>query len=136
LAGGISSFKQAELIKRTLSLITSDLVRLQDVPYWVSFCFSNRHAKTLAWQWLVENWSWLEKNMGDDLSFYQFPVYAARSFSDEKFLEKYKEFFDHRRKPGLTRSIDQGIEIIEWQSAWRKRDLDPLIEFFKAVAAK
>jgi aminopeptidase N len=135
IAGGICSFKQPELIKQTLSLIISDEVRLQDIPYWVAYCFSNRHAKNLSWQWLKDNWQWLLDNMGDDLSFFRFPVYAAKAFSDEKFLREYNSFFALHRQPSLARSIDQGVEIIEWQSAWRKRDLLALKEFFKSVSA-
>jgi hypothetical protein len=34
------------------------------------------------------------------------------------------------RKPSLERSINQGVEMIEWQSAWRKRDLEFIKKFF------
>jgi len=134
LAGAITAFKQPALIRRTLDLIISDQVRLQDITYWIAYCFSNRYAKRLTWQWLTEHWSWLENNVGDDLSFYRFPLYAARAFSDKKFLIEYRKFFDQHRQPALIRAIDQGVEIIEWQADWRKRDLESLRKYFKPTA--
>ena len=30
----------------------------------------------------------------------------------------------------MNRSIDQGIETIQWQSAWRERDLEAVKKYF------
>ncbi|MEO5627822.1 MAG: ERAP1-like C-terminal domain-containing protein, partial [Candidatus Saccharimonadales bacterium] len=131
LVAALTGFKQPELIKASLALITTKDVRLQDAGYWVAYSFMNRHAKQLTWQWMTKNWDWLNKNLGTDLSFSRFPVYAARCFSDQSFLKDYEKFFKPRLTPGLERSYHQGVEIIQWQSAWKKRDLKPLQNFFK-----
>ncbi len=131
LAGALTGFDKPALIQRALDMINSDQVRLQDVPYWIAYSFSNRHAKRLTWDWMVANWSWLDSNLGDDLSFIRLPVYAARSFSDTDFLPEYREFFTSHVKPAFERSVNQGIETIEWQSAWKNRDLKALREYFK-----
>ena len=60
------------------------------------------------------------------LSFYRTPIYAARSFSDKDFIKEYNQFFKDKKSPALDRSIKQGLEILEWQTAWRKRDLGPI----------
>ena len=130
LAAALTDFKQPELIQRALAMITTDEVRLQDVMYWIAYSFSNRYSRAATWQWLTENWSWIEKNLGGDLAFYRMPVYAARSFSDAAFLPVYTEFFESVMKPALERSVKQGVEMIQWQSEWRKRDLEALKEFF------
>lgn len=131
LVGALTAFRQPELIRRSLELITSDNVRLQDVAYWIAFSFMNRHAKEQTWEWLTSHWHWLEKNLGSDLSFYRMPIYAARAFSDEKFISKYKEFFVPRITPAMDRSYHQGLEIIEYQSDWRSRDLKKVQIFFE-----
>lgn len=131
LSGALTGFKQPELIDRALKQITSDEVRLQDAPYWIAYSFMNRHARQRAWQWLQDNWQWLADNIGSDLSFSRMPLYVSRGFSDTAFLPEYKAFFESRTGPAFERPIKQGIETIEWQSAWKKRDLEALKKFLK-----
>lgn len=130
IAAALTDFEQPHLIKRALALINTDTVRLQDAGYWIAYSFMNRHAKTMTWEWMVTNWSWLEQNLGKDLSFYRMPIYAARSFSDAIFLPEFKNFFAAHMSPALERPVKQGIETIEWQSAWRKRDLIQIKHYF------
>lgn len=131
LAGALTGFKQKELIKTALDTITTDIVRLQDVAYWVGYSFMNHYAKEQTWQWMVTNWDWLSTNLGSDLSFYRFPNYAARGFSNEDFLPLYKDFFKDHMSQAFERSVAQGTETIEWHIAWKKRDLDSIKRFFK-----
>lgn len=130
LAAAITGFEQPKLYKKALEMIDSKEVRLQDVSYWIAYSFLNRHARKETWHWLKTHWDWLDKNMGSDLSFYRMPIYAARVFSDETFVEEYKEFFLPKMRPALDRSYKQGLEMIGWQSAWKKRSLDEVKTFF------
>jgi puromycin-sensitive aminopeptidase len=132
LAGALTGFKQPELIERALQLITSDDVRLQDASYWVAYSFGNRHAKKAAWQWIQEHWDWLEDNMGSDLSFYRLPNYVARAFSDETFLPEFKKFFESHMSTAFERPVKQAVETIQWQAAWKQRDLTAVKKYFKA----
>ncbi len=133
LAASLTAFKQPELTERALAMITTDKVRLQDAGYWIAYSFGNRHAKHRTWQWMIDNWDWLETNMGKDLSFYRMPNYAARAFSDESFLVQFEAFFGPKAKqPVFERPVAQAVETIQWQSAWRKRDLAIIKAFFKA----
>ncbi len=131
LCSAICGFEDPELIQKALEMIRSDHVRLQDVAYWLVYSFANRHARQATWEWMVKNWRWLEKNLGNDLSFYRFPIYAGRAFSDAKFLPTFRNFFDKHMSPAFERSINQGIETIEWQAAWRERDEKLVHAFFK-----
>lgn len=129
LAAALTSFEQPLLIQEALDLIPTDVVRHQDVMYWVAYSFMNRHAKHATWDWMKSHWHWLEKNLGSDLSFYRTPIYAARSFSDEKFLSEYNHFFTPKISPSLERSIKQGHELLEGQVAWKTRDLAAVTKF-------
>lgn len=131
LSAALASFEQPKIIRQALAQVMTDDVRLQDAAYWVVYSFMNRHARELTWQWLVKNWQWLHDNLGTDLSFSRFPLYAARSFSNIKFLPEYKKFFESVMNPGLERSFKQGVEMIEWQAAWKKRDITAVATFFK-----
>jgi aminopeptidase N len=130
LALAITNFEQPELIDRALETITTEDVRIQDAIYWIIYSFGNRYAKDKTWQWMVKHWDWLKENMGGDLSFARMPLYAARAFSDADFLPKYKKFFTSVMSPLIDRTFKQGVEIIEWQSEWKKRDLELIKTFF------
>ena len=114
-------------------MINSDAVRLQDVAYWIAYSFMNRHARTQTWQWVKQNWDWLHENLGTDLSFYRMPVYAARAFSDASFIDEYTAFFEPKLSPALERSYKQGLEMLQWQSAWKARDTQAVKSFFKSL---
>ena len=132
LTAAITAFEQPALYKRALGVITTQDVRAQDVTYWIAYSFGNRFAKADTWDWLVAHWDWLKENLGGDLSFARFPIYVARSFSDPDFLPKYKTFFESVMSPLIDRSYKQGVEMIEWQSDWKRRDLTAV----KALFAK
>jgi aminopeptidase N len=131
LASALTGFKQNELIDKALKHITSDQVRLQDAPYWIAYSFMNRHAKQATWQWLQDNWDWMTKNLGTDLSFFRMPIYAGRSFSDIDFLPEFKKFFESHMSPAFERPVNQAIETIQWQSAWKDRDLEAIKKYLK-----
>ena len=133
LTSAICGFKQPKLIKKALDLITTEHVRLQDVAYWLAYSFTNRYAHQITWEWMKEHWDWLDKNLGKDLAFYRMPIYSARGISDEKFLTEYSTFFKKVLSPAFERPYNQGYEMIEWQSAWRDRDLKTIKHYFKSI---
>ena len=132
-AAAISDFKQTDLIKESLAMITSAEVRLQDVGYWIAYSFLNYHARDDAWEWLKKHWEWLENNLGTDMSFARMPIYAARVHSSDEFKKEYVSFFEKRLTPTIDRAYKQGLEMLEWQSAWRKRDYSALLAYFTAL---
>jgi len=131
LSAALTSFEHDDQINLALSKITTKDVRLQDAMYWVAYSFANRYARLSTWQWLKDNWQWLKDNVGDDLSFYRMPTYAARVQSDASFLIEFESFFNQHMSPAFERPIKQGIEAIQWQSAWKERDLHALRDYFK-----
>jgi aminopeptidase N len=133
LSSSLTNFPQPELIKRSLKLITSDAVRLQDVAYWIAGSFMNRHAKHTTWKWLTDHWQWLNDNLGTDLSFFRMPIYSARAFSDVGFIPEFEEFFSSHMSPSFERPVKQGIETIQWQSNWKTRDMETVIKYLKTL---
>jgi aminopeptidase N len=133
LAGALTGFRQPELMSRALDMMMSDEVRLQDLTYWLAYSFMNRYGRQIAWQWLQDNWDWLEKNLRTEPSFMRLPMYVGRGFSDATFLPEFTAFFEeHMSSPGFERHIKQAIETIQWQAAWRGRDLAKLQDYFKS----
>ncbi|MFT4532636.1 MAG: puromycin-sensitive aminopeptidase [Candidatus Saccharimonadales bacterium] len=132
ITAAVTSFEQKEIHSKVLDLIKADVIKLQDVSYWVAYSMMNRHGRMITWEWLKENWEWLKENIGSDLSFFRMPIYAARCFADEKLLKDYKEFFGSVLEPSIERTYNQGIEVIETSTAWRTRDAQVALKWFKS----
>ncbi len=131
LTGALTGFKQPELVKRALDTIRTDEVRLQDVLYWTGGLFANRHGKKQAWDWMTDNWDWIEEKFGNDIMMMTgFPLQSARAFTSEADAKRYEKFFSKVNKGGLDRPIKQGLETILWQSDWKKRDAAAINQFF------
>jgi aminopeptidase N len=108
-----------------------DAVRLQDVDHWLVNLLRSRYAREQAWQWLRDNWQWLEEAFGEDKSYDYLPRYAASAFSTPQLLEEYKAFFEPKQdQPALTRNIVMGIEEIQNRVAWLSRDIDGVRAYF------
>jgi puromycin-sensitive aminopeptidase len=132
LSAGLCGFKQSDLIQKSLDLITSDAVRLQEVIYWVSYLFANRYAKLATWQWLKQHWSWLMDRFGTDImTVSYFPKIVGRSFSTQKMIDEYDQFFSNVNISGIDLPIKQGRESIQWHTAWRNRDESEVLRYFK-----
>lgn len=132
LAAGLTGFKQPALIAESLNLIKSDQVKLQEVIYWISFSFSNRHAKHVTWTWLKDNWDWLTKQFGTDImTFTYFPRMASSSFATKEFATEFRKFFDSVDTTGIRRSVYQGLESILWHAEWKDRDEQKVIEYLR-----
>jgi aminopeptidase N len=134
IAAGLSSIRDAKIAKRLLGLITTKMVKLQDVFYWYIYFIRSRYARDEAWQWMIDNWAWIEKQYGGsgDADYGHFPKYSASAFSTPEDLTKYKAFFDAKMdEPALNRLILQGIEDIEIRIQWRERDLEAVADFLK-----
>lgn len=124
IASGLTSTKDAAVIGRLLSLITdADTIRHQDVTHWFVWLIRNRDGRTLTWQWLRDNWAWIESTFGSDKSYDDFPRYAAGALVTRKEQTEYNDFFTPlMAKPALTRIITIGMSEIEGRVTLIERD--------------
>jgi aminopeptidase N len=131
-AAALCGFKTPDLHGRSIAMINSDEVRLQEVMYWVSSLFYNRFAKAEMWGWLKKNWSWVVEKFGTDIvTFSYFPKIVGRSFADTDMVEDYSAFFSSVYTTGIDQPIAQGLESIQWRTAWRERDQAAIENYFK-----
>lgn len=134
LTAALTSFEQPDINAHVLELITTDVVRLQDLSYWIAYSFMNRHARAQTWDWTRNRWQWLKDNIGTDLSFSRMPIYVARNFADAKLGKEYEDFFTKNMEPMIERTYAQGVEMIQTNTAWRKRDADAALDWFTRQA--
>jgi aminopeptidase N len=126
VTAGLTTTHDPDKIKMLLSMMTGDNVRLQDTATWFAWLIRNRYSREQTWQWLVDNWTWVEDKFGDDKSYDRFARYAANAMSYPAQLEEYKAFFEPKSNIALARSIKLGIEEIESRIAWRQQNEQPI----------
>lgn len=132
VASALCSTQDPVSIKKLLSMITTDKVRLQDAISWYVGLLRNYDARSLAWQWQVDNWQWIEKYFSSDKSYDYFPRAAASIFSTQKELLSYKDFFTPKANvPGLSRTINLGIEELENNVSWRSKNEQAVKEWLE-----
>lgn len=124
IASGITSTRDKKSIEKILSLISADtVIRHQDVTRWFVWTLRNRDGRTLAWQWLRDNWQWIEKTFSGDKSYDDFPRYAAGALVTRQQLEEYRAFFaPMKNEPALARVIAVGTGEIEGRVELIERD--------------
>lgn len=124
ILGALSGVEDPDKIQRLLEKITdSSVVRPQDVSHWFAYLIRSRYARDDAWQWMKENWGWIEKSFAGDKSYDDYPRYAAGSLTTRAQLEDYIAFFESKKSvPSLTRVIELGIAEIEARVVLIERD--------------
>lgn len=127
LAAALVSTKDAEEgnILRA-SCLDLSIIRAQDILYFISGLCANLHQKQATWQWIKQNWQWLNDLFKGDIMLADFIKVASRSLSTNEELIDFKQFFAaSRNDPALSRAISMGeLEIannIRWQERVRKQ---------------
>lgn len=120
VAAELTATHDPKQIKRLLVLLTNGTVRLQDAPTWFAWLMRNRYATEMTWDWLHDNWRWVETKYASDKSYDRFPRYSAMAFSYPEQLKSYRQFFEPKSNTALERAIKLGIEEIEGRIKWRE----------------
>ncbi len=109
------------------------IIRPQDTVRWFVRLLANRHSRTLTWQWLRDNWEWIDKTFGGDKSFDAFPRYSASILTTRTQYNEYTEFFTPLKTDvSLTRTITIGIRELESRVATIEREAPSVIERLNA----
>jgi aminopeptidase N len=133
VALSLTATRSVEVAQRLLGRLQDpELVKPQDADRWMVYIMRNRYTRELGWQWMVDNWGWIEKTYGNDKSYDYMPRYAASCCNTNKWRERFIDFFEPKQDQLLLRrNILMGIEEITNRVAWLERDLKAVQEFFK-----
>jgi aminopeptidase N len=125
ITSALSSTKEPAAAKVILSkaLGAKGFVRSQDVMRWLALFLRNHHVRSVAWEYMVKDWGWLEETLKSSKSFDYLPVYAASIIASEQWAKKYHALFEPKLNDKLLeRNIKIGFADIAARIAWRKRD--------------
>lgn len=101
-------------IQKILSTLKdTELIKPQDIFSWIKRLLKNATAQQLSWDWLRNNWNWLEKTVGIDLEFSSFIEVPALIFHTPERLTEYKDFFGPKStEHGFKREIDMDTKVL------------------------
>ena len=124
IAIGLTSTKNPETAEKILANIKdSNIIRPQDASRWFVYLIRTRESRQIAWNWLKENWAWVEEKFGDDKSYDDFIRYAATALLTTDELDDFRQFFEPMENiPALARTIKLGITEISARVELIERD--------------
>ena len=124
IAIGLTSTKNLETAEKILANIKdSDIIRPQDASRWFVYLIRTRESRQIAWNWLKENWAWVEGTFGEDKSYDDFIRYAATALLTPNELDDFRQFFEPMENiPALARTIKLGITEISARAELIERD--------------
>ena len=129
IAIGLTSTKNPETAEKILANIKdSNIIRPQDASRWFVYLIRTRESRQIAWNWLKENWAWVEDTFGEDKSYDDFIRYAATALLTTDELNDFQQFFEPMENiPALARTIKLGITEISARVELIKRDKEAVI---------
>ncbi len=126
IASGLTSTKKPADISVALDAMQdAKTVRPQDVFRWFAYLIRNKYARATVWQWMQDNWQWIDRQFSGDKSLDYFPRYAANALRTKHELEEYRAFFaPHKKNQSLNRVITIGEGEIEGRIEQIERDAE------------
>ncbi len=106
----LPEFNDPKLLQRTLDFAISPDVRSQDALQLVTSVLRNPAGQQLAWDFIRQHWSEIEKAGGPFAS--AEVVGSTRSFCDAALRDQVTEFFNAHKVPAAERTYKQSIERI------------------------
>lgn len=133
ICGALTATKSPkEAAKLLARLKDTKLIKPQDADRWLIYLVRNRHSRNIGWNWMVDNWDWLEETYAQDKSYDMLPRYTASACNTAEWAKRYEDFFTPKLDQiVLTRNIQMGLEEINARVAWLDRDLKSIQTFFK-----
>lgn len=115
LRSAVTSTKDLAAIKAIVSdFENADVVKPQDLRGWYRGLLANHYGQQAAWDWIREDWDWLDKTVGGDMEFATFITVTTGVFHTPERLKEFKEFFEPKvNVPLLSREIKMDIKVIE-----------------------
>ena len=124
IAIGLTSTKNPETAEKILANIKdSNIIRPQDASRWFVYLIRTRESRQIVWNWLKENWAWVEDTFGEDKSYDDFIRYTATALLTPNELNDFQQFFEPMENiPALARTIKLGITEISARTELIERD--------------
>ena len=109
----VKSKDEGELKKIVSWFENAEIVKPQDLRGWFNGVLSNPAGEQLAWNWIRDEWAWMEKTVGGDMEFATFITVISRVFKTQERYDEYNAFFtDKESDMLLNREIKMDRKVI------------------------
>ena len=114
LCAALTQVTDSQLVSQIVQLFEdSETIKPQDLRAWFYGLLANPQGQQKAWNWLRDDWSWLEQTVGGDMEFSSYITVIAQVFRTPARLQEFRDFFEPKlNTPGLTREIKMDTSII------------------------
>lgn len=124
--------KSPELIKKTLDLALSGVVKMQDVYMPIGGLGTSSEGIERRYEWLESNWDELVEKLPPSMTMLSSVVsICASGFTRSDQLAKVEAFFKNKDKKGFDRSLQQSLDSIRAKANWLERDGEDVLSWLK-----
>ncbi|WP_429971691.1 M1 family metallopeptidase [Fructilactobacillus sp. Tb1] len=111
----VPNVTEPDLVKALVAdFENADVIKPQDLRAWYRGVLANDESQQAAWDWIRNDWAWLEATVGGDMEFATFITVTANIFHTPERLAEFNAFFDPKiNTPGLTREIKMDKKLIQ-----------------------
>ncbi|MHA8111518.1 M1 family metallopeptidase [Lactobacillaceae bacterium Melli_B4] len=129
----LTQVSDESLIKELVSRFEdSDTIKPQDLRAWFRGVLANPKGQQFAWDWIRDDWQWLEDKVGGDMEFATYVTVIAMIFHTPERFAEFKAFFEPKLDtPGLTREIKMDTNAIGSRVALVESEKDAVNEALK-----
>ncbi len=115
LRAAVTSVKDPALVEKLVGKFEdAETIKPQDLRGWFMLTLNNPDGQQQAWDWIRNDWAWLEEKVGGDMEFTTYITVISRVFRTPERLAEFKAFFEPKlNQPGLTREIKMDTRVIE-----------------------
>ena len=129
LHSALSNFGNKDLLEETLSKSLSDDIRVQDSIRVIVTVASSALGRSLAWDFIRNNWKEIDRRYGDGGFALMRLVSIVSGFTTSERLKEVETFFEENPTPAAERTIRQAKERIRLNQSWLETYSDQLSKF-------
>lgn len=114
IAAALTGTKDPALIAELIQKFEdADTIKPQDLRAWFRGVLANSAGEQAAWDWIRNDWQWLEDTVGGDMEFTTYITVVSSVFRTAERLAEFKAFFEPKvNVPGLGREITMDTKVI------------------------
>ncbi|MFD1418836.1 M1 family metallopeptidase [Companilactobacillus keshanensis] len=115
ICAALTATPDVKLIKKLVGFFEdSDTIKPQDLRAWYRGLLANDAGQQAAWDWIRNDWQWLDDTVGGDMEFTTYITVTSMIFRTPERLAEFKAFFEPKlNTPGMKREISMDIKVVE-----------------------
>lgn len=129
----VSSTKKMSTVDEIISQYrNTDLVKPQDLRFWFASLIRRDFSQAAAFEWLVQNWDWVQEKLGGDMASGDFIKVIGNNFDTDTKLKAFIQFTDcFKDEPAFKRIVDMAKTQITAKIALLADQKEKVVQIFQ-----